>query len=293
LSVVVDANLVEEIEETVTETLNPGESILYTMTNGYSVPWKNSYSVFVEVVGCEPSIRADANVQECANTHNLAIVSIDNPSGEAEDTIGQSIAVQITIRNMDEFYEFDEIKATLIVKGSDGVTLGVPYLEAVPFRIASLSDSVFTFTQTYTVPNDTSYSLTVSISDMYNSVLDNFPNDDIKTVIRKTVEPIDPPEPPEPPINIASFDRQNIYLGQNIPNPSNNRTEIAYSLPTDGSVTFNVYSISGQVLYSQTVETTFGSHSIDLNTSNLAAGLYFYSMEFKGQRLIKRMVVER
>jgi hypothetical protein len=68
---------------------------------------------------------------------------------------------------------------------------------------------------------------------------------------------------------------------------------IHYSVPTDGSVTFNVYSISGQVLYSQTVETTFGAHSIELNTSALAAGLYFYSMEFKGQRLVKRMVIER
>ncbi|MDR1877938.1 MAG: T9SS type A sorting domain-containing protein, partial [Bacteroidales bacterium] len=94
-------------------------------------------------------------------------------------------------------------------------------------------------------------------------------------------------------VGITSFDQQGISLSQNIPNPATDNTVIRYSVPSDGSVTFNVYSISGQVLYSQTAETSFGAHSIELNTSDLSAGIYFYSMEFKGQRLIKRMVIER
>jgi hypothetical protein len=67
---------------------------------------------------------------------------------------------------------------------------------------------------------------------------------------------------------------------------------VDYSLPTDGEVTFHVYTISGQELFNQVVETTSGKHSIELNTTSLAAGVYFYSMEFKGQRIVKRMSVE-
>jgi hypothetical protein len=92
---------------------------------------------------------------------------------------------------------------------------------------------------------------------------------------------------------VSEYSQGLCTLGQNIPNPAGTSVVIPYSVPTDGSIMFSVYSISGQVLYSQTVETTFGSHSIDLNTSDLSAGLYFYSMEFKGQRIVKRMIIER
>jgi hypothetical protein len=81
-------------------------------------------------------------------------------------------------------------------------------------------------------------------------------------------------------------------LGQNIPNPSNNATLINYSVPEAGEVVFHVHSISGQLLYSKTIEASRGNQSIELNTSTLAAGIYFYSMEYKGQRLVKRMSVK-
>jgi hypothetical protein len=148
-------------------------------------------------------------------------------------------------------------------------------------QIMDMSDSVYTFATPYTVPDDTvSYSIRVYIEsqDMYRY-------DDTLYLERTTYKEIEN--------SITAFDGRGISLSQNIPNPANDNTVIHYSVPTDGSVTFNVYSISGQVLYSQTVETTFGAHSIELNTSDLAAGMYFYSMEFKGQRLIKRMVIER
>jgi hypothetical protein len=82
-----------------------------------------------------------------------------------------------------------------------------------------------------------------------------------------------------------------ISMSQNIPNPSNGTTRIDYSLPTDGEVSFYVYTISGQELFNKVVETTSGKHSIELNTTSLASGIYFYSMEFKGQRSVKRMSV--
>ncbi|MDR0605353.1 MAG: T9SS type A sorting domain-containing protein, partial [Bacteroidales bacterium] len=80
-------------------------------------------------------------------------------------------------------------------------------------------------------------------------------------------------------------------LGQNVPNPANNNTRIDYSVPDAGKVIFHIHSISGQLLYSQTIETARGTNSIELNTSLFAAGVYFYSMEYKGQRLIRQLII--
>ncbi|MDR2409426.1 MAG: T9SS type A sorting domain-containing protein [Bacteroidales bacterium] len=44
-------------------------------------------------------------------------------------------------------------------------------------------------------------------------------------------------------------------------------------------------------MYSKTIETERGTNSIELNTSTFAAGVYFYSMEYKGQRLVKQLVI--
>ncbi|MDR1183115.1 MAG: T9SS type A sorting domain-containing protein, partial [Bacteroidales bacterium] len=76
-----------------------------------------------------------------------------------------------------------------------------------------------------------------------------------------------------------------------IPNPANSSTRINYSIPEAGEVIFHVHSVSGQLLYSQTIETVSGKQSIELNTSTFAAGIYFYSIEYKGQRLVKRMMI--
>jgi len=36
-----------------------------------------------------------------------------------------------------------------------------------------------------------------------------------------------------------------------------------------------------------------GKNEIEFSTVNLAAGVYFYSMEYKGERLVKRMTVRK
>jgi hypothetical protein len=82
-------------------------------------------------------------------------------------------------------------------------------------------------------------------------------------------------------------------LGQNIPNPATNSTRIDYSIPEAGEVIFYVQSASGQLLYSMTIEAISGKNSLEVNTTTLAAGVYFYSIEYKGQRLVKRMSVQK
>jgi hypothetical protein len=138
-----------------------------------------------------------------------------------------------------------------------------------------LEKAQVTFAEPYTVPNDSVYYLTV-----YTDSYDNYLSNDTATIKRYTN------------VGILSIGENNMFmLGQNIPNPANENTLINYSVPKAGEVLFHVHSIRGQLLYSKTIEAQRGNQSIELNTSTLAAGVYFYSMEYKGQRIVKRMSV--
>jgi hypothetical protein len=85
----------------------------------------------------------------------------------------------------------------------------------------------------------------------------------------------------------------NITMSQNIPNPANENTLVLYSVPEEGEVTFRIYGDEGQTLYSQTLEAATGAHSIEINTSELSTGIYFYSMKFKKQHVMKKMNIMR
>jgi hypothetical protein len=87
---------------------------------------------------------------------------------------------------------------------------------------------------------------------VYLNSLDIYPEDDTLsiicyTVIRDTTVIVPPGINPIEGIN-------GFFLGQNIPNPANNATLINYSVPEAGEVIFYVHSISGQLLYSKTIE---------------------------------------
>ncbi len=94
-------------------------------------------------------------------------------------------------------------------------------------------------------------------------------------------------------ISVNEIDGSNFWLGQNMPNPTNGLTTIAYSLPSTGEVSFNIVNLYGQSVYSFRNVVEEGRHMIDLNVNDLAAGVYYYTVEFKGKRLVKKMVVNK
>jgi hypothetical protein len=94
-------------------------------------------------------------------------------------------------------------------------------------------------------------------------------------------------------VGINEINGINIFVSQNIPNPASDIALFKYSIPTDGKIQFTVYSISGQVLYVHTEEAKSGENTLKLSVSDLASGMYFYSMEFEGKRIVKKMSVEK
>jgi hypothetical protein len=95
------------------------------------------------------------------------------------------------------------------------------------------------------------------------------------------------------PVGINTFESRNISLSQNVPNPTNGVTTITYGLTKSGQLNFNVTNMLGQV-FAQTSEfKSAGDHLIELNVSDWADGIYFYSIEFEGERIIKKMIISK
>ncbi len=83
-----------------------------------------------------------------------------------------------------------------------------------------------------------------------------------------------------------------LELGQNYPNPANASTNVDISLPASGNVTFEISDLMGQVIMTP-LDGNMGSgrHTLNMNTQSLAPGIYFYTLTFNKQKLVKKMVI--
>ena len=82
-------------------------------------------------------------------------------------------------------------------------------------------------------------------------------------------------------------------LGQNVPNPFNNSTRINYVINDHlSSVQLEVVDVMGKrVALVNEGSRNAGKYSIELNSGNLANGVYYYTLIGDGQRLTKRMII--
>jgi hypothetical protein len=210
------------------------------------------------------------------NVEDIELISIEEPS-EWIDNVGELVNIEVYLENKNHLAIYQNINITALITNSQGNTIET-ITEIIP-EIYLASYKTYTFTQSYTVADDSIYFITVYIDSYDNDAS----NDTIHLIATK-----------ENGVNIKPINNKTtVYLSQNIPNPANDNTLIAYSLPANGKVTFLVYSINGQLLSSQSVEATTGENTLELKTDNLSAGIYFYAMEFNGQRIVKKMSISR
>jgi membrane dipeptidase len=78
-------------------------------------------------------------------------------------------------------------------------------------------------------------------------------------------------------------------LEQNYPNPFNPSTRINFTTGNSGDAFFTVYNSIGQRLDSRSYSVGAGSHSVEWQSKG-AAGMLFYTVEFAGTRITRRMV---
>jgi len=92
-------------------------------------------------------------------------------------------------------------------------------------------------------------------------------------------------------VNNAKNDVFNVI--NNYPNPFNGTTNIGVNFAKSTNATVKVINVTGQEVYSQTFERIpAGLNNLELNLGNIAAGVYFYSIEAEGFKTTGKMIAE-
>jgi len=83
-----------------------------------------------------------------------------------------------------------------------------------------------------------------------------------------------------------------LLLSENYPNPFNPTTTITYTLPEDGKVQIKIFDVFGREAATliNDIESK-GKHNVTWDGSNVASGIYFYTITFKNQAINKKMLL--
>ncbi|HTL80699.1 MAG TPA: T9SS type A sorting domain-containing protein [Bacteroidia bacterium] len=81
-------------------------------------------------------------------------------------------------------------------------------------------------------------------------------------------------------------------VGQNIPNPTNNTTAIPFRLKAASNVSLSICDVAGKVVYSEErSNVATGQNEFVVNATNLAAGVYYYTVTAGTDRITQKMIV--
>lgn len=105
--------------------------------------------------------------------------------------------------------------------------------------------------------------------------------------VKATQEDCTGPVSIEESISNNSFD-----VAQNFPNPFTGETQVAFNLPESGKVTFRVVNLVGKVVRETNISGNAGMNYVNVSASDLAAGIYTYSVSHAGKTVTKRMIVK-
>jgi hypothetical protein len=93
-------------------------------------------------------------------------------------------------------------------------------------------------------------------------------------------------------VSVAELASKGVALSQNMPNPTNGTTKIAYELTKSDNVVIEVRDITGkQVMVINNGKQGAGKYSVDMDLNNLDAGIYFYSLITDNAQITKKMNV--
>jgi hypothetical protein len=94
---------------------------------------------------------------------------------------------------------------------------------------------------------------------------------------------------------VKSIVNENLKSFVIYPNPANQSTSISFNIIEKNKVTTNVYDVLGNVVstLSQSNDFEKGNNTISLNTSNLASGIYYISLDMNGSKETKKLIINK
>lgn len=93
--------------------------------------------------------------------------------------------------------------------------------------------------------------------------------------------------------NVENVTATKFSVSQNTPNPSLVSTSIEYQLSTASKVNLKVVDLTGRIVIEMNEgNKSVGTHAIEINTSRLTKGVYFYTLTAGNEKISKKMIVE-
>jgi len=271
----VHGGILQTLRDTLKTVLQAGNDTNLFFTQNYTVPAEDYYNVVVTAkLDCDIDTdnNTDIMITECVDWDDIALVELLVPAAGSVDDVGSIINLEVRVENLSQTKTYPIVIINAHI--TDGIGFDTAFTEVIT-NLESGKTRDYKFNSSYMVPAAPNYMIKVFVNSE-----DNYPLNDTLTVTRTNLGTINH--------NSTSF-----TLGQNIPNPAKENTRIEYCIPSEGQVIFTVYTITGQTLYVEKKDSYSGMNALEFNTANLAAGIYYYSMEYKGERLVKRMTVRK
>ncbi|MBQ4479004.1 MAG: T9SS type A sorting domain-containing protein, partial [Bacteroidales bacterium] len=266
---------VQTIEDTLAGVFAVNQTTTYTFAEAYDVPEGAMYNV--EVVAspmCNATLTYTDVITECVDQSDVEVTAFINPADdETCSSVGTNIKVKVRVSNNHPDEDVQGVVLNVVVSTNN--TQIASWTETLS-DIASDSYIDFEFPQGFNVPEEADYTIVAYV----NSIDAKSSNDTLS--MTKCTD-----------LGLAEQEGDVMFLGQNIPNPANAQTVVNYQVHTEGTVVFTLTTVTGQVIYTTAQEVEAGRNSVEFNTENLAAGIYFYTMDFNGQRLTKKMTIRR
>ena len=169
-----------------------------------------------------------------------------------------------------------------------------PAWNAFEYRYSFYDESEGTFTQEPSGFEDFAYRVryaSMTAARTFNSPY-NMPQDSWTNEEDKSAESEDQPEGWVNSVKDLDVIANKFELAQNYPNPFNPSTIIRFAIPQASKVSMKIYNLLGQeiaTLVNQ--EMKAGSYEINFKASQLASGIYFYSIEAGNYSATKKMML--
>ena len=274
-----------DIVEVSNQPLKAGDTLKYTFIKGFTVPQVTAdqpyYFLSVESeMSCDMDGTNDIyTFVGGVNLMDMSVYSIGTPKPAASgcDTGRKEIYVNINLYNYSSVV-VDSATVHVIVDSAN--TIYAEFTELVTdIAVGNTNMSLHT---AYKVPDfNGKYKVTVYVENVKGEMNNS---NDTATVEACAIKNN---------VAVAAIDADRYQLGQNIPNPASMRTTIPFNLPQAATVTLSVLGVNGQLLLVKEIDASAGANSYDLDVNNLAAGIYYYAREYKGQRQVrKRQIVK-
>ncbi|MCX6270455.1 MAG: GEVED domain-containing protein [Bacteroidetes bacterium] len=93
--------------------------------------------------------------------------------------------------------------------------------------------------------------------------------------------------------DIPENQNSSFALLQNIPNPAGNSTTFIFVLPHSGFIEFGIFDHFGRTVFRKQEMAGDGEQQFRISTQYLAAGMYYYYLQFGQERIARKMMVAR